>query len=384
MSGMSGITTTHNLTHKSEKKSTKQTNRRDLWNHSTYTLNLMTTHLNPRSLSLEQRRKGEFAIGHTRTPDVKLVFMKDEYYNIRSTKTFYDAYVFRSRLEARWAVYFNVLGVRYNYEPFSFDDLPSIAPRRKYTPDFGIEDEYSKTKFWLEIKPKYPTKESIDLMEHVFNLENCETPCMILYGAEIPALVEHTEEYGLSDGIGIIEFNWFFDEDIQSPVPDMQEFPCIFPTFKRGIEEVHEALENARNFDFNYSYIRPQERKNWLKSPRGDYLVNRCETILKALNLPAEPRDVFNLALSILVDSKDIPPLVYQPLSRLYWLEKELGFDSQGNLLCLERGENSELFVDLIMNLLGVKPWLHPVPTEPYLQASADVNIELKTLLDWI
>jgi hypothetical protein len=43
---------------------------------------------------------------------------------IRPIETEYNGYRFRSRLEARWAIFFAALGVDYEYEPEGFE-LPS-------------------------------------------------------------------------------------------------------------------------------------------------------------------------------------------------------------------------------------------------------------------
>ena len=37
--------------------------------------------------------------------------------NIKPIETIYKGYRFRSRLEARWAVFFDALGIEYEYEP---------------------------------------------------------------------------------------------------------------------------------------------------------------------------------------------------------------------------------------------------------------------------
>lgn len=58
-------------------------------------------------------------------------------------ETFYNGYKFRSRTEARWAVFFDTLGVRYEYEKEGYD-LGGI----RYLPDFWLPDE----KAWVEIK----------------------------------------------------------------------------------------------------------------------------------------------------------------------------------------------------------------------------------------
>ena len=51
---------------------------------------------------------------------------------IKAIETEYEGYKFRSRLEARWAVFFDACGVDWDYEPEGFD-LPN---GQKYLPDF--------------------------------------------------------------------------------------------------------------------------------------------------------------------------------------------------------------------------------------------------------
>lgn len=66
---------------------------------------------------------------------------------IKAIETRYKGYRFRSRLEARWAVYFDRLGVAYEYEPEGFL-LPS---RIAYLPDFYLPE----TESYVEIKSKH-------------------------------------------------------------------------------------------------------------------------------------------------------------------------------------------------------------------------------------
>ena len=54
---------------------------------------------------------------------------------IKAIETEYNGYRFRSRLEARWAVFLDALGVKYEYEPDGFV-LPS---GRRYLPDFRVK-----------------------------------------------------------------------------------------------------------------------------------------------------------------------------------------------------------------------------------------------------
>ena len=39
---------------------------------------------------------------------------------IKAIETVYNGYRFRSRLEARWAVFFDAMQIRYEYEPEGF------------------------------------------------------------------------------------------------------------------------------------------------------------------------------------------------------------------------------------------------------------------------
>ena len=54
--------------------------------------------------------------------------------SIKPIETIYRGYRFRSRLEARWAVFFDSLGVKYEYEPEGFK-LPDGS---MYLPDFRV------------------------------------------------------------------------------------------------------------------------------------------------------------------------------------------------------------------------------------------------------
>jgi hypothetical protein len=65
-------------------------------------------------------------------------------------KTFYDGIWFKSRLEARWAVLFDILEIPYVYEIRHFD-LGGII----YIPDFWLPT----LNCWIEVKGEKPTPE---------------------------------------------------------------------------------------------------------------------------------------------------------------------------------------------------------------------------------
>lgn len=78
---------------------------------------------------------------------------------MKAIETKYAGCRFRSRLEARWAVFFQTLHLEWHYEPEGFE-LPSGT---RYLPDFFLPTvslrEHSKLGMWLEIKPIQPPQE---------------------------------------------------------------------------------------------------------------------------------------------------------------------------------------------------------------------------------
>ena len=70
-------------------------------------------------------------------------------YDVKPIPTTYNEVTFKSRLEARWAVFFDVLGVEwlYEYEGYQLES-------GWYVPDFWLP----QFKTWVEIKPSKPTE----------------------------------------------------------------------------------------------------------------------------------------------------------------------------------------------------------------------------------
>lgn len=62
-------------------------------------------------------------------------------------ETRYKGYRFRSRLEARWAVFFDALGLTWDYEIEGFD----LGPAGWYLPDFKVYGD--REPVWVEVKP---------------------------------------------------------------------------------------------------------------------------------------------------------------------------------------------------------------------------------------
>lgn len=70
---------------------------------------------------------------------------------IKAIETRYKGYRFRSRTEARWAVFFDALGVKWEYEKEGYD----LGEAGYYLPDFWLPEISA----WIEIKGANPSIE---------------------------------------------------------------------------------------------------------------------------------------------------------------------------------------------------------------------------------
>lgn len=165
--------------------------------------------------------------------------------SIQPIETKYKGYRFRSRLEARWAVFFDALGVEYEYEPEGFK-LPN---GKVYLPDFrlkcwGCRGSHSlETPFDLYVEVKgVMTLEDAQKIWAFSNLDTWNDLCVPLvcgdcdggscprgfhksgYAFEYPVLIlgnipapafeklvhdaDFLKSYEYMNGIGIFQFNY--------------------------------------------------------------------------------------------------------------------------------------------------------------------------------
>lgn len=89
---------------------------------------------------------------------------------MKPIETIYNGYRFRSRLEARWAVFFDALGVDYEYEPEGF----RLDNGMYYLPDFrvkcwGTRGRICKEPFdlWIEVKGHISVEDTHKIMSFV-------------------------------------------------------------------------------------------------------------------------------------------------------------------------------------------------------------------------
>ena len=103
---------------------------------------------------------------------------------ITPIETEYAGYRFRSRLEARWAVFFDVMNIKWEYEKEGYDlggDLGYYLPDfwLPVPPDFNFTG-YPNAGIWLEVKGQEPTAEEESKMQALSMLTMHHG--MIVYG----------------------------------------------------------------------------------------------------------------------------------------------------------------------------------------------------------
>lgn len=100
--------------------------------------------------------------------------------SIQAIETHYAGHRFRSRLEARWAVFFDTLGIRWEYEPQGY-----VIDGTPYLPDFLVHPNTDGA-FWLEIKGVFPGDDELAKARGL--AEGSGVPAFVYWGKpEAPA-----------------------------------------------------------------------------------------------------------------------------------------------------------------------------------------------------
>lgn len=122
----------------------------------------------------------------------------------KAIETVYHGHKFRSRLEARHAVFFDQLGVRWDYEPEGFD-LDGL----RYLPDFWLPN----LNVWIEIKPVPPTAE--EQRKCTLLAGHTKHPVFLFVGLPGTYVPEIDDGYRFAvpgDGRDEIELIWLWSE----------------------------------------------------------------------------------------------------------------------------------------------------------------------------
>lgn len=169
---------------------------------------------------------------------------------IKAIETEYKGYRFRSRLEARWAVFFDALGIKWEYEPQGFL-LPSGL---QYLPDFqikGVDTNGDKFDFWCEVKGDN-------------NLSKIDRKKIDEFGAYLQENTHGAYQYGLLLLIGIPEPKTY--ENVGCPWPHFlwsaRKRPW-FDDYDKGLNWFHDY-----HYSYQDSYITGDDRE-----PLNDLIV---------------------------------------------------------------------------------------------------------------
>lgn len=115
---------------------------------------------------------------------------------IKSLPSYWKGTVFRSRIEARWAVFFDVIKLRWEYEPEGF----VLDDGTWYLPDFWLPE----MKRWVEVKPEIGATDS-ERAKIEGLVKGSGYGCLLLSGSPWPQVYEEcTRDRGLSCG-----FDWW-------------------------------------------------------------------------------------------------------------------------------------------------------------------------------
>jgi hypothetical protein len=123
---------------------------------------------------------------------------------LKAIETRYKGYRFRSRLEARYAVFFDALGVRWEYEKEGFD----LGEAGLYLPDFWLP----QVKMWAEVKPEQFTDK--ELFKCMVLAQQSEQPVLLLVGVpqNAPYDAIEIEPDGNPRTIEYCLTSWYLDE----------------------------------------------------------------------------------------------------------------------------------------------------------------------------
>ena len=97
---------------------------------------------------------------------------------IEAIETHYNGFHFRSRAEARYAIFFDLLGIQYEYEPEKFD-----LPSGRYIPDFRLSGLWPYGPIYFEVKGGEPSADEISKPRELSHrrFDSRET-CFVAYG----------------------------------------------------------------------------------------------------------------------------------------------------------------------------------------------------------
>jgi hypothetical protein len=171
---------------------------------------------------------------------------------MKALPSYWGGTLFRSRTEARWACFFDEMGLRWEYEPQGFE----LSDGTRYLPDFWMPD----MGMWVEVKPDAgPTRK--ERIKGELLAEGSGHPVLFLAGAPWPRSFDVVHP-SRTDGQPGVDWWWacwqaqytgWIDEDGQPHEPrDVRPrlFMCPSPG-DEGCDIAELAMRKARAVDFS-------------------------------------------------------------------------------------------------------------------------------------
>lgn len=172
-------------------------------------------------------------------------------------ETKYKGFRFRSRLEARWAVFFDALEISFQYEPEGF--LLLQGQTIPYLPDFYLPDPG----VWIEIKGPPPNKEEI--LKCQLLADQTDKPVYLYYGA-IPRQGEDIEH------VGVLLFN---KQRTPPEEVDTEDVNWWFPWRPHNGNEAWDACDSARGARFEHGEKGAFPKLQLVDPPENGHLLSR-------------------------------------------------------------------------------------------------------------
>lgn len=168
---------------------------------------------------------------------------------IQAIQTKYNGYHFRSRLEARWAVFFDALGIQWRYEEQGFE-----LPSGNYLPDFYLPEQ----DYFMEIKGTCPT---ILEREKASELSTLTGKVVFIFSGDIPTVPDlENDMYGggrdfsvfypgtISFYMSLYHFSFGRDGHVEIPLCDIDiQAKELYTEFKVFAEQSREYISRLRD-----------------------------------------------------------------------------------------------------------------------------------------
>lgn len=194
---------------------------------------------------------------------------------IKAIETSYKGFRFRSRLEARWAVFFDNMGIEWKYEPEGYDINGTY-----YLPDFWLP----KTQTWVEVKGDWSSVDR-EYWDMLFNA--------IEYGGCLPGVAD---SWGETRGLLLLS-------DIPEPCEDNPENRFNCRMIYHAILQHHKGVIASRSFFTSGGIYSIKDDVIDVFGGHGDLALRPSEITLKsyvgitAWNLDLSARKIWEAAM---------------------------------------------------------------------------------------